>query len=164
MTLEELIQNTREVADNAESWLDNTKGANEPIQPAKLAKHYWYLKENYDRLKKELTRIYHVVDAVDKHLLPEAFDAAGTDLIRIPELGRSFSVKTMMSASMKDKEAGAQWLRDQGHGDLVQETVNAGTLASFMRSYILDEGMEPPEDIFKVTTYNKTNTTKYNPK
>lgn len=158
----DLVKATEEVAASAERWL---KGVEEkPPTPAELAKNYWAMKTAFDDLKAAQTRIYNVIDKIDKRILPALMEEHGVDMIRVPELGRSFSVRQMMSASMTDKEGALQWLRDNGHGDLVQETVNAGTLASFIRNLILEEGVEPPQELFKVSTYNKINTAKYTPK
>ena len=62
------------------------------------------------------------------------------------------------------KDKGFKWLRENGLGDLISETVNAGTLASAMRNMILDQGIEPPDDVIKVTTYKATSINKYTPK
>ena len=49
-------------------------------------------------------------------------------------------------------------------GDMIQETVNAGTLSAFIRNMILEQGIDPPEDIVKVSTYSTTSMVKYRPK
>ena len=82
-------------------------------------------------------------------MMPEALDANGGDLIRIPEIGRSFGFTSKMSVSMIDKEAGMKWLEDEGHGALIQPTVNASTLAAFAKSLLLDQGIDCP------TTFSK---------
>lgn len=163
MTLEELVVETKKVADVAEEFLGSLKD-DKSKKPADVARHYWYVKTNYEEAKKHLTRVYHVLDALDKNVLPELMEEHDMDMIRIPDLGRSFSIRQMMTASMLDKERAFQWLRDNGNEDLIQETVNAGTLSSFIKSMIVDEGIDPPEDVFKVSTYKKTNSTKYTPK
>jgi len=163
MTLEELAVVAKEVADRAEESLSDLKN-DDTKKPADVARHFWYIKTHHDEVKKQVTRVYHVMDALDKHVLPELLEAHGTDIVRIPDLGRSFSVRKMMSASMLDKEQAIEWLRGNGAEDLVQETVNAGTLSSFIRNLVLEEGIDPPEELFKVSTYNKTSATKYTPK
>lgn len=128
-----------------------------------IAKEYWRLKGLHDRAKKAVTLVYHIVNAFDKGIFPGQLEKRDLDMIRIPELARSFSIRTNTSASMIDKERAFEWLREHGHGDLVQETVNSGTLASFARSLQIDEGIDLPDDIFKVATYNSIGSAKYNP-
>ena len=47
---------------------------------------------------------------------------------------------------MKDKPVGFQWLREQGHGGLITETVNASTLAAFAKNMMDTEGKELPHE------------------
>lgn len=155
----ELVQ----VADNAEKWLAKVN-EDKTIKPADMAKAFYYMDQFHDEVKAALTRLYHVIDSVDKHVFPSLLEHHGVDMVRVPELGRSFSIRQMTTASIIDKEGGIKWLRDNNHGDLVQETVNAGTLASFFRNMILEQGIDPPEDLFKVNTYRKIASAKYTPK
>jgi hypothetical protein len=132
--------------------------------PFQLAPVYFRLKTDYDQLDTARKRVYALVDKMNKAMMPEALDANGGDLIRIPEIGRSFGFTSKMSVSMIDKEAGMKWLKDEGHGDLIQPTVNASTLAAFAKSLLLEDGMDLPDDIFKTSTYRNTTMTRYTPK
>ncbi len=154
------------MADLAQRSEDYLKQVEEDLtlKPADLAKTYWLVSELHDSLKKQLTRLYHVVNAMDKAVLPRLFEHHGVDMVRIPELGRSFSIRQMTTASMLDKEGAMAWLRNNGHGDLIQETVNAGTLASFIRNLQLEQGIDPPEELFKVNSYKTIGSNKYTPK
>jgi hypothetical protein len=134
------------------------------VGPSDAARMLFHVKEAHARMDAVAKALYKVKDFLDKVVVPFKMDAAGTDMVRIPELARSFSKQNRMSASFVDKEAGFQWLRENGHGDMIQETVNAGTLAAFVRSLIIEEGVDPPEDVVKVSTYNTTSITKYTPK
>jgi len=158
-----LLQDFTALADKSEDYLKKVED-DLTLKPADMAKAYWAVSTLHDDLKKQLTRIYHVMNALDKNVLPKLFDHHGVDMVRIPELGRSFSLRQMTTASMLEKEAALAWLRDNGHGDLIQETVNAGTLASFIRNMILEQGVEPPEELFKVNSYKTIGSNKYNPK
>lgn len=158
-----VIDALSELADKSEKYLKSVED-DMTVKPAEMAKAYWRAKELHDQLKKQLTRLYHVVNAMDKSVMPKLMEHHGVDMVRVPELARSFSIRQMTSASMLDKEGAMSWLRDNGHGDLIQETVNAGTLASFIRNMILEEGIEPPEELFKVNSYKTIGSNKYNPK
>lgn len=121
-------------------------------------------KEGYDTLDKGVKRLYHFKDKLDKHVLPTRMTDAGLEMFRVPSIARSFSTVEKTSASFIDKEKGFEWLREIGQGDIVQETVNAGTLAAFCRNLVLEHGQEPPEDIVKMSSYSVTSITKYRPK
>ena len=62
--------------------------------------------------------------------------------------------------SLADKVAGMGWLRDEGHGDLIQETVNASSLSAFAKSYIEETGKDLPADLFKLSNLRYTSVTK----
>lgn len=128
------------------------------------AQSFFFIKEAYSQLDEAVKMLYAVKDFLDKAVVPSKMEADGVDMVRIPELARSFSKQSRMSASFLDKEGGFKWLRDIGQGDIIQETVNAQTLASFVRSMIIEEGVDPPADIVKVSTYNTTSINKYTPK
>tara|TARA_Y100000310_G_scaffold324866_1_gene387314 strand:+ start:6373 stop:6903 length:531 start_codon:yes stop_codon:yes gene_type:complete len=137
---------------------------NRKVTPAEAAKFLFEVKEFHKKLDAITKRFYHVMNRTDKTHLPKRMEEYDVDKIRIPSLARSFSVLEKTSASFVDKEAGFKWLRDNGHGDMIQETVNAGTLAAFCRSLLSEEGIEPPSEIIRVNSYNAISITKYSPK
>lgn len=132
--------------------------------PATAAKVLFAVKDAHAQLDAAVKQLYAVRDFLDKVIVPTKMDEAGVDMVRVPELARSFSKQNKMSASFLDKEKGFEWLRSIGQGDIIQETVNAGTLASFCRNMILEEGIEPPDDVVKVSTYSTTSINKYTPR
>ena len=148
-------------AENLEKWAEQAK--ENPPELADIAKAYFHLKQGYDAIDLQRKRIYHVVDMLNKHLIPTQLEKNELDMIRVPEIERSFSPRLQISASLIDKEKGFEWLRETGKEDLIQETVNSSTLASFVRNMILEEGIDPPEDIVKVSQYYTTGMAKYNP-
>ena len=134
------------------------------LEIAELARRFWTLKTLHERADKARKQLYHIVNAIDKGIFPAQLEKRDLDMVRVPELGRSFYSQDKTSASILDKEGGYKWLRENGHEDLIQETVNAGTLASFARNLQIEEGIDLPEDLFKVTTYSTTGSSKYTPK
>lgn len=152
-----------EVGAQVNAWGDSIAD-DRTIAPPTIAIGFFALKTEYDALDKAVKVLYHVKDRIDKSILPMRMEDFHMDMCRVPEIARSFSVQDRLSASLIDKPKGMQWLRDNGLGDLIQETVNAGTLASAMRNMILEEGREPPEDLIKTTKYNTISVTKYTPK
>lgn len=160
---EQLLEDATQFADDIETWFESRRD-DKSIPIKQMVAEFWRIKAVHDDLKKQVTRLYHVVNSLDKGVLPARFEDEGVDMIRIPELARSFSVRTNTSASMIDKDGAMEWLKETGNGDLIQATVNAGTLASFCRNLVLEQGIEPPEELIKVTTYNSIGSNKYNPK
>lgn len=161
--MEQITNSLLAIAINGENWLGEVK-ANKAIKPADIAIALFSLKEAYSKLDETTKRLYHVHNTLDKNVLPERLIEADLDAIRVPEIARSFSLRDNTTASMLDKERGFEWLRSIGQGDLIQETVNAGTLASFCRNMLLEQGVEPPADIIKVNTYKSVSINKYTPK
>jgi hypothetical protein len=61
---------------------------------------------------------------------------------------------------MLDKQLGFQWLRETGNESLIQETVNAQTLAAFAKDLNVTKGIELPQDIFNTSQMTVTSITK----
>lgn len=156
-----------EIADDIRATLGTI---NEAVGAAKakglvdLAKAYYALKEGYAELDAARKQVYAVLDSIDKFELPKMFEDADVDLIRIPELGRSFYPQMKYSARVQDKDALMNWLRERGQEDLISETVNSSTLAGYLKNLLLEEGVEIPEEIGQLTTYKGIGSSKYNPK
>lgn len=134
------------------------------IAPAQIAEFYFHLDMAYEGTDTARKRVHHVVDMFNKFIIPTRLRDSGMDLIRVAAVARSFSVVTKTSATLLDKEKGFEWLRQIGQGDVIQETVNAGTLSALCRNLVLDQGIDPPPDIVNMRSYDTTSMTKYKPK
>lgn len=117
--------------------------------------------KSLDAARKALGAAY---ERMNKQTIPELFETLGTDMYRVPELERSFYPLVQTSASMVDKDAGMEWLRENGGSELIQPTVNASTLKSFLSELLSEEGVEPPADLIKVSSYTIVGSSKYTPK
>ncbi len=142
----------------------NDKAERGEVATQELAIALFNTKDAHGELDDAVKLIYHQVERINKGLLPKRLRDSDTDLIRVPSVARSFSIRTNYSASFLDKEKGFEWLRETGNESLISETVNAGTLASFCRNMLLEEGVEPPADIVKLSSYDAISITKYTPK
>lgn len=141
-----------------------TEALNSTNEFAPIFTAFWSTKQAVDNLEvafKLLTK--HVTDQ-ERGVLPAKLVEAEIDTVRVPELGRSFTYNIKYSASIIDKDKGYAWLRERGAGDLISETVNAGTLSGYLKSLVVDEGIDPPEDIFKFGSYKLIGSSKYTPK
>jgi hypothetical protein len=122
---------------------------------------YWHLlSDAYEALDKERKRVYAAVENLSRGTIPEMMQEQGVRSMTLDDLGYRFTVSQRFSCSMPDKDAGMKWLRENGLGDLIQETVNSGTLSSAMKRLIENEGREPPADYFNTNYMSYTSATK----
>ncbi len=83
---------------------------------------------------------------------------AEAELDRFSRNGNTFYLNTRLFASLAAgrKDELMQTLKDQGYGSIVVETVNANTLASFVKEQIAENGDEIPDWLSEVVnTYEK---------
>ena len=119
------------------------------------------VKEAYSEMDAARKSLYKKLDHLSKSVVPEMMDEVGVDRIQIPEIGYSVGPLTKMSASMVNKKDAMDWLTNQGASDLITTTVNAASLASFVREYIAETGAEPPADAIKVNPYRISSFNRY---
>ena len=126
--------------------------------------HVWYslrqAKEHYEAVLKEVNKLYGRVGG----MIPAKMEEDEIDKVSVPELERTFYPKVRYSASMVDKGAAMEWLRKHDAGSLIQETVNANTLASYLKDHMLETGEEPPDALFNFSSFVQTGSSKYRPK
>ena len=149
--------------------IDEAEGAvNTVVKSGDLAKLlvvYFRYTEFYSALDALRKRAYHIGDGMSKASVPEAIEKSGMDLVRVPEVARSFYPTIKYTASIVgDKGEAFEWLRKDGAEELITETVNAGTLSAYFKEKMLNEGTEPPEELFKFSSYTVTGMSKYTPK
>jgi hypothetical protein len=123
-----------------------------------LARYYIQIRNFYDDLyeiSKELTKLKDLMAYVD---VPAAFEREGVKTLTL-EKGYRVTISALVRASTKDMETGIEWMDKHGHGALAKRTINAQTLAAFVRSE-MEEGREVPDDIFTVHIGQNTSVTK----
>lgn len=99
--------------------------------------------------------------------VPAIFEAAGVPNVPLDE-GFRVGVSAKFRASLKSEDDGGdrdkayKWLRDNGLGDLISTTVNAGTLSSAAKNMMENDNKELPSTLFNVAFVPNTsvNTTK----
>ena len=129
-----------------------------------LLTSYYNINEYYQQLDEMRKRLYGVVDRYNKSVIPAIMDERDLDKVQVASIARSFYPIRKMTATIVDKQKGLHWLRDNGGGDLIQETVNASSLTAFVKEMIKNMGKEPPTEIIRVNTYSITGISKYTPK
>lgn len=109
-----------------------------------LADKLLELREEKDRLKELTKQNNEEIDRVEQEL---------AELMRVEEIdnfkrsGRTFYpiVKTWASPQRGRREAVYDWMKENGYGDLVTETVHAQRFNSMINEMIEDDGTVPED-------------------
>jgi hypothetical protein len=120
---------------------------------------------HYDEFRKINAVIKETKDALSKmeerlsrEQVPDVMRLSNIRSTTIEGVGR-VSLGTRWSASMIDKDMGMKWLRDNGNGGVIQETVNAQTLGALAKE-LNDQGIDLPSDKFSTNIMTYTSITK----
>jgi hypothetical protein len=125
-----------------------------------MCRLYYLASEAYDELDKQRKLLYGKLEHMSRTVIPEMLDAKKVKNITLDDIKMRFSKNVRISASITDKAAAYQWLRENGHGDLVTETVNSSSLSSFAKEYVVEQQRDLPDDAFKISTLIYTSATK----
>ena len=100
-------------------------------------------KEEKKSLDAQVKEVNATIDELDKELSDAMAEA---ELDKFTRNGSTFYLNTRLFASAQAgrKDALFSALREQGYGDLIQETVNANTLASFVKEQKTQNNDEIP--------------------
>lgn len=119
---------------------------------------YEEFRTKYDYLLDVAGKWTTVKERLSAKILPEIVEASQLGQSVTLKNGKRVTVQYKVMCSMPDKDAGKQWLIDNGLGDLVQDTVNAGTLTAVAKAR-LEENEPLPEELFKMSTKASTSIT-----
>jgi hypothetical protein len=104
--------------------------------------------EEIGKLDKQLSGLKEQRALLEEDLHDQMVDE-GVQKISIE--GKTFYPRAEFYASVKNKEQGFDWLKSEGLGNLIYQTVNARSLAKAMRER-LEAGEPVPEALVNVTT------------
>lgn len=106
------------------------------------------LTDHIDESRKMLSKTY---DWLRHSLMIDKMDEAGLEAFSVPGVGRVY-IQSSLNASIKAGAKGGAylWLQDHGHGNLIQETVNASSLKALARTKLADNDPLPAE-LFNVS-------------
>lgn len=127
--------------------------------PIAVVKHFDDLRDAVDQIKVSREALADMADSLSTRDIPTLFSNKDLKTITIEGVGR-VTVSYRFSASLVDKEKGFKWLRDNGHKELITETVNSSTLSGFAKDMLQNKGVDLPDDIFKISTNPYTSITK----
>ena len=129
--------------------------SNDPIV---VIKHYDKLRLVTAQIKEAREALAELEEKLSREYVPTVMRAHGIKSTTVEGVGR-VSLGTRWSASMPDKQAGFEWLRGNGHGGVIQETVNAQTLGALAKE-LGNEGIELPSPTFTTNVMTYTSITK----
>lgn len=117
-----------------------------------VARHHQRLRAKHDKVKAQNAETWSEVDYLRFILIPKLMTELGTDNIKLPGIGR-VTVRTEASCSTLDKEALFEWLSQEGHDELMSNTVNSSTLKAFILNQLRDKEPIPGPDVIKFSTH-----------
>lgn len=97
----------------------------------------------------DYARMYAMPDKMDEEGIESPFNVQGIGSVRLTD---------DVQVSFKDKAQGYAWLEENGHDDLITETVSASSLSALIRRKMRD-GQEVPDEIFKVKPITRASIT-----
>jgi hypothetical protein len=119
-------------------------------EPPDLVRFYADMREELELMASTISELNKLDKDLSYSRVPACFDAHGIENVRVAGYGL-VALNRRWSCSILDKPKGYQYLRDNGQGGMITETVNAMTLGAWARGEVEDRGIEPPDDIFKTS-------------
>lgn len=95
------------------------------------------LKASEDQLNDELKEVKRKIDDIQKREIPELFEAQGVTNAKVPGVGTIYlQDKVFAYVKAEDQDRFKDWLRENGHGDLIKETVHPATLTAWAKEQL----------------------------
>lgn len=121
-----------------------------------IIKHFAATRNTVEQIKLARKALDEIEEQLSKQYIPDLFremrETTGQKPpYKIEGVG-SVTVSYKFSCSMPDKDAGHEWLRSNGHGGLITETVNSSSLSAFAKDMIENHGIDLPAEVFKTSS------------
>jgi hypothetical protein len=158
ITLLQLMETCGKLTVLAESIRGETNEAVATNDHIEIIKHYDKLRQATALIKESREALEKIEIRLSREQIPDVMRASNIRSTTIEGVGR-VSLGTRWSASIADKQEGFQWLRDNLHGGVIQETVNAQTLGALAKE-LNEEGTELPAPTFVTNIMTYTSITK----
>jgi hypothetical protein len=127
---------------------------------SELALIYVYLRHAQDAAEDACAPLDKAIARLDEEVLPQVFERDNITSVNTTIGYRVTASYLFFATIIKEmRDAAHQWLRDNNMGDLIQPTVNAGTLRAEARK-LMEDGKELPETLFKTGTKPSMSMTK----
>lgn len=122
------------------------------------ASDYVHIKNLADRYTEIGKILGDTVDTLKRESLPNAFERDKLTSFNTSD-GFRVTISQSVRCAIINKVVAYDWLRNNGLGAIISETVNSSTLSATARS-LLDEGKELPPEIFNTHLQPSTSVTK----
>lgn len=122
--------------------------------------HFAAFRDRVKDLAAKVAQLQKHVDTLSFEVLPTMFGNQNVKTITLPDVGR-VTINVRWTATMLDKQKSMEWLRTSGNEGLIQETVNAMTLAAFAKTEAVAK-RPLPEHLFRVGTAQHVSITNAN--
>ena len=155
--LQQALAHLNRAAQELEEWTANQLKS---LKTSEVLRGYYEYSELHEQVDKTRKRVNAALEGISRNTIPGIFEDEGISTTTLKDIGRRFTVSTRMSCSMADPDAAKEWLRTNGHGALITETVNASTLAAFAKSQIVEQGKDLPPNLFKLSNMRYTSVTR----
>jgi hypothetical protein len=142
----------------AEMIRDDTAEVTKTRDHIAVIKHYNHIRIANETIKEARKALDQMEEELSRETVPEVMRENSVKTTTVEGVGR-VTISARTSCSMIDKELGMEWLTANGHGGMIQPTVNASTLGAFAKSQ-MEEGRELPVDRFKTSLMTYTSITK----
>lgn len=130
------------------------------LPPTEALIAFWRL----DQAKKAISGEVKLLNALHQNqqysVIPDIMKTHNIRTYAPDDIPIRFGMQTRTSAKIIDKPLAFEWLRSEGQGDIIQETVNAQTLGAFAGNYMDETGKDLPEGIFEVKQHLYATVTK----
>lgn len=124
-----------------------------------IIRHYNHLRLAAASIKESREAISQMEEDLSKVIIPEVMRENKVKTITLEGVGR-VTVSYRYSCSMIEKDQALAWLKKNGHGGIVIETVPSPTLSAFAKELVETKNESLPDDLFKTGTNPYTSITK----
>lgn len=127
---------------------------------SELARIMKVVGEQLEETKAIQSKIQKIYDFLRLNLIPEGMENEGIRNITYEGIGRvQTATDIRVSVLAADRDELHQWMEDNGHGDMVTDTINSSSLKAWVKGQI-KEGKEYPIDLIKVDAFDRASITK----
>lgn len=124
------------------------------------ANFYAYFKDQVEQLDQTVKLLKALREKLAYVILPQQMDRAGVKTFTMTNgMRMSRTARIMASIPSELKQEAFAYLRENGLGGIVTETVNASTLSAVVKEK-MEAGIEFPSEIFKVHMQDNVSLTK----
>lgn len=121
----------------------------EKMSMVDLGRTMGIVREELDRAASIKTMFEHQYDTL-KRMLPKKMESEGVERFTVDGRGIAVRVEVYASIPADKREEAYLWLRKNGLGSVITNTVNGSTLKAMVKEQV-SLGHTLPDDLFKVT-------------